>query len=243
MMSILQDAQLNQPERKSDLLQWFYEKHHAESRDYGEAKDDEKKVEYFKRKLDEWDIQVKRGLDLGCRAGTLTSQMQTHGQWSGVDIDANALELARKKGIDCVQSDFSIAIDFKDDSFDGVILTEVLEHLPYPLVTLKEVHRILEKSPNSVFMGSVPIDYHFHRRFAVLRGKRLTMDPTHLHSFSYSELNALLSHFFEEVDFAPMRGTKTRYDFLPWDHFVRDIAWVARGPKESPEEVTIKVFG
>ncbi len=240
-MSELEQLRLNQPGRKSELLQWFYEKHH-ESRNYGEAKDDGKKIEFFKRMLDESGCRVERGVDLGCRAGALTVQMATHGSWVGVDIDEKALALAREKGLECLHSDFSIAIDFRDDSFDGVILTEVLEHLPYPIVTLKEIHRILRKNPESVFMGSVPIDYHLHRRLAVFRGKRLTMDPTHLHSFSYAELHALLSDFFEEVTFAPMRGTKTRWHFLPWDHFVRDIAWFARGPRLHPGGTEIKIY-
>ena len=158
--------------------------------------------------------------------------MGSHGYWFGVDIDGKALEKAEKAGVECAQSDFSISIDFKDESFDGAILTEALEHLPYPLVTLKEVHRILKKSPDSVFWGSVPIDYHLHRRLAVARGQRLTNDPTHLQSFSHKELN----QFFTDVTFAPMRGTKVRCKFLPWEHFVRDIAWLAKGPKNSAED-------
>jgi hypothetical protein len=80
--------------------------------------------------------------------------------------------------------DISTAIDFRDECVDAVCLTEVLEHLPYPSVTLYEIWRILRKDVKSVFFGSVPLDYHLHRRIAVARGKRLTGDPTHLHSFS-----------------------------------------------------------
>ena len=232
---------LSKPERRQELLQWLYEKHH-ESRDYGEAKDDLKKVNFFKKCLDKYGTKVDLGVDLGCRAGTMTKQMQSHGEWLGMDVDTVALEKAREKGVVCRQSDFSIAIDLVDDSFDAVILTEVLEHLPYPIVTLKEVHRILKKDPNSVFMGSVPIDYHFHRRYAVFRGKRLTMDPTHLHSFSYSELRKILQHFFDEVEFLPMRGTNVKYSFLPWDHFARDIAWFAKGAKQEVDEIRIEVL-
>jgi SAM-dependent methyltransferase len=77
--------------------------------------------------------------------------------------------------------DITTAIDFKDRSFDVAVLTEVLEHLPYPTISVREARRILK--PRGAFLGSVPLDYHLHRRWAVMRGGRLTGDPTHLHHF------------------------------------------------------------
>lgn len=240
-MKFPEDILLNKPDRKEQLLQWFYERHH-ENRDYAEAKDDHKKLAFFKNYFEHHGIRIDLGIDLGCRAGALTKQMQEYGNWVGVDIDSVALKLAQENGIPAIESDISISLDFKDETFDAVILTEVLEHLPYPIITLKEVHRILKKGNKSVFMGSVPIDYHFHRRFAVFRGKRLTMDPTHLHSFSYRELKSMLEHFFHHVQFKAMRGTKTRHNWLSWNHFVRDIAWIAYSPKENIEELKIEVI-
>jgi 2-polyprenyl-3-methyl-5-hydroxy-6-metoxy-1,4-benzoquinol methylase len=52
--------------------------------------------------------------------------------------------------------DISTAIDLKDEAVDAVCLTEVLEHLPYPSVTVHEVWRILEKKENSA--GKVRIE-------------------------------------------------------------------------------------
>ena len=110
-------------------------------------------------------------------------------------------------------------------------LTEVLEHLPYPEVTVSEVHRILRGNPTSCFFGSVPLDYHLHRRMAVLRGKRLTDDPTHLRSFSFTELRTLLLKYFDNVEFEPLRGTKRRHRWLSSRLFIRDVAWFATGPR------------
>lgn len=231
---------LNQPARRQQLIQAYYEDHHSQNRDISCAKDDQKKLAFFRQMLSEHKTRVDLGVDLGCRGAAITKHLLAFGNWFGVDLDRNAIELANASGVPCSEMDISTAIDLRDECVDAVCLTEVLEHLPYPSVTVREIWRILRKDVQSVFFGSVPLDYHLHRRFAVARGKRLTIDPTHLHSFSYVELKALLEHYFEEVDFAAMRGTKTRHAWLSWDHFVRDIAWFARGPRKSVSALDIR---
>lgn len=226
---------LNEPHRRKQLTQLFYEQHHAR-KDITTAKQDQLKLSFYKDQLTHNKVNIELGIDLGCRGGALTKSLQDCGNWVGVDIDRNAIQLANEQGIPCIEMDISTAIDLKSDSFDAVCLTEVLEHLPYPSVTIHEVWRILKKSESSVFIGSVPIDYNLKRRFSVMRGKRLTKDPTHLRSFSYNELKTLLGHYFETVEFKATRGMKTKYDFLSWNHFVRDIAWMAKSPKQDVSE-------
>ena len=233
---------LNQPERRKQLIQEYYEAHHSQNRDVSRAKDEKKKVAFFQQKLVEFDKRVDFGVDLGCRGGAITKHLLSFGNWFGVDLDRNAIELAKKVGVPCAEMDISTAIDLRDECVDAVCLTEVLEHLPYPLVSLREIWRILRKDSQSVFFGSVPIDYHLHRRFAIARGKRLTIDPTHLHSFSYNELKALLEHYFEHVEFAAMQGTKARHAWLSWEHFVRDIAWFARGPRKDVADLPVSIL-
>jgi SAM-dependent methyltransferase len=230
----------NEPERRARLLRLFYEAHHRENRNIHVGKDLDRKLRFFQDRLCRHQVHVQIGVDLGCRGATLTQGLLPFGHWIGVDIDSAAVAAANQKGIPCREADISVAIDFLDDAFDAVCMTEVLEHLPYPSVTICEVHRILKKQPGSVFFGSVPIDYHLHRRFHVFRGGRLNADPTHLRSFSFSEVKALLDYFFEEVEFEPLRGTKVRHRWLSWDHFVRDVAWFARGPKPEVCEFSLK---
>ena len=232
---------LNQPKCRLQLIQEFYEKHH-QNRDIHDAKDCAKKVKFFNEFFADYHLPKEAlGVDLGCRGGALTKQLTDNIDWVGVDIDRVAIDLANHTGIPCKQMDISTAIDFCNHSFHAVLLSEVLEHLPHPDITVSEVHRILK--PRGVFLGSVPIDYHLHRRWSVMRGGRLTGDPTHLHHFSFSELNNLLSHFFEHVVYKPLRGTAARHPGwgLSYKHFVRDIAWIAWDPLISPDEMEIKV--
>ena len=228
---------LDEPGRRQRLLRAYYEGHHARCRDLAVVKDAERKIAFFKRKLAERGETVGLGLDVGCRGGALTKHLQQFGRWVGVDVDANAVRLAAANGVPCIELDVSLSVGFKDGSFDAVCATEVLEHLPYPALTVGEVHRILRRQPTSIFIGSVPIDYHLHRRFAVLRGRRLTCDPTHLHSFAFQELKDLLEHYFETVEFEPLRGTKRRHRWLSWHLFVRDVAWFAAGPRREVSRV------
>src|SRR5690606_17638494 len=123
-----------------------------------------------------------QGMDLGLRGGDLTEAIATI-KWAGVDIESLALARARAHGIPCMLMDIAKSINFTEDAFDVVMRTEVLEHLPYPWITFSEVHRITKKG-TGLFLGTVPLDYHLHRRYKVMRGKRLSGDPTHIHHFS-----------------------------------------------------------
>ena len=66
-------------------------------------------------------------------------------------------------------------LPFDDESFDVVIMCEVLEHLNFnPLPLLKEINRI--GSPNSIFYLSLPNAAQIYNRIKVLRGLALGMD-------------------------------------------------------------------
>jgi SAM-dependent methyltransferase len=56
--------------------------------------------------------------------------------------------------------DLSQELPFENDSFDTVILSDVLEHLPDPYLLLREVARILRN--NGKLLVSVPFMYNLH---------------------------------------------------------------------------------
>ena len=234
------DLLLNEPGRGTRLIGEFYEQYHHEPVSYGTCRrqHEETKAAFYRNCLTANNPSAdSMGLDVGCRGGLLIKLVGLI-NWSGIDISASALQAARDLGIPCAEMDFTAQIGIKDDKFDAVMMTEVLEHLPYPSITVREVHRILKKNSASVFCGSVPLDYHLHRRWKVLRGKRLSGEQTHVHHFSFNELDHLLRHYFAKVDYLPLSGTAKRHPRLrlPYNHFVRDIAWAASSPHSKVEQ-------
>ncbi|HEY2139873.1 MAG TPA: class I SAM-dependent methyltransferase [Chthoniobacterales bacterium] len=227
---------LNDPGRRGRLIAEFYQQY-GESRPkgyyaWGHQHEEAKTAFYRQNLVALGHDQGSLGVDIGCQGGVLISFVNLI-RWVGVDIDKLALEAAREAGVACHEMDFTSAIDFRDESFDVVMMTEVLEHLPYPSITVREVHRILKKKPAGAYVGSAPLDYHLHRRWKVLRGKRLSGEQTHVHHFSFKELDRLLRFYFEKVDYLPLSGTAARHPNwnLSYNLFVRDIAWAASGPR------------
>lgn len=58
------------------------------------------------------------------------------------------------------EADLTKPLDFPDNSFDTVILSDVLEHIPIPLDLCREISRIL--SPRGKFIMNVPFFYWLH---------------------------------------------------------------------------------
>lgn len=233
---------LNEPNRGARLIREFYEQYHEPARQRGNysgvggRQHEEIKAAFYRRWLAELGHGPESlGLDVGCRGGVLIKLVGLV-KWIGVDIDQAALEAARGAGVPCAAMDITAEIGFRDNSFDAVMMTEVLEHIPYPSIIVREVHRILKKQSRSLYVGSVPLDYHLHRRWKVMRGKRLSGEQTHVHHFSFNELDRLLRFYFDKVDYLPLSGTAHRYPRLglPFNLFVRDIAWAAASPKSAP---------
>ncbi len=104
-----------------------------------------------------------RILDCGCGMGfylKLLSSVAT-GSYSGLDGDARALAFARQalagQGIALAYGDV-LHMPYADASFDKVLFTEVLEHLPNDREGLAEVRRVLK--PGGVLALTVP-DRHY----------------------------------------------------------------------------------
>jgi SAM-dependent methyltransferase len=228
---------LNEPNRGRRLVRELYQRYARNSAFYTTIgpQHEEIKGAFYRRWLEvNGHDRQNLGLDVGCRGGVLTKMVGLI-RWIGVDIDPIAVKVARER-IACAEMDFTSGIGFRDESFDAVMMTEVLEHLPYPSITVNEVHRILKKNPGSAFVGSVPLDYHLHRRWKVMRGKRLSGEQVHVHHFSFKELDQLLRFYFDKVEYLPLSGTAQRHPRwgLPYNLFVRDIAWAAASPKATP---------
>jgi 2-polyprenyl-3-methyl-5-hydroxy-6-metoxy-1,4-benzoquinol methylase len=130
-----------------------------------------------------------RLLDVGCGAGRYLSEMRDLG-WSvkGVESDPVAARQATQRGLDIFCGTLHDA-RLQDDSFDVVVLTQVIEHLPNPVETLKECTRIL-KSKGHVVIVTPNSSSLTHRLFG--RNWRGLEPPRHLHIFSPPSISRLL---------------------------------------------------
>ncbi len=88
-------------------------------------------------------------LDLGSGDGTLIDLLRTEKKnikIQGIEINAKSLQQSLLKGINAVQQDLDGGLnDFKDKSFDFVILNKTLQATHKPLLVLKEAIRIGKK--------------------------------------------------------------------------------------------------
>jgi len=137
------------------------------------------------------DVRGRRVLDLGCRYGALTRAYAEGNDVVGVDVDRDALAEAAKLGIETVWADVEEPLPFPDESFDVVVAGELIEHLRDPARLVGEVRRVLR--PGGTFAGSVPNFFRLRNRLAMLAGRPLDHDPTHLHIFAPRDVERLLA--------------------------------------------------
>jgi 2-polyprenyl-3-methyl-5-hydroxy-6-metoxy-1,4-benzoquinol methylase len=149
-------------------------------------------------------------LDVGCGSGERLERLQSLG-WtvSGIDFDAEAVRVARGKGLD-VYCGTIPGTSFPTNGFDAIIMNHVIEHLPDPVVVLKECERILKpggkvviSTPNSSCLGHKVFKEHW-------RGLE---PPRHLHVFSPSSVEQTL----KEAGFSSV-SVRTLASAYLWEH-------------------------
>ena len=202
------------------LVQSFYETHHKEGQRLNQSFLESTRGQLFSN----WIGKNKKVLDLGGRDGTLTKHFIEKNHVTLADIDENALEYAKKTyKVETMKVDLNQSLPFKDNSFDVVVMAEVLEHLPYPNITLGEIKRVLKT--NGEFIGNLPLAYHLKDRWQIIRGRKLLIsgDPTHLQFLSYEDVQELISKYFNAEEIVILKGGKLSNKFPKI--FARNIAF------------------
>jgi methionine biosynthesis protein MetW len=111
-------------------------------------------------------------LDIGCGDGR-TSGAWAHdhaGSYVGVDVSREAVEHAKGLGLDARTIEDASSLPFDDETFDAVLLIEVLEHLFQPQLAVAEARRVLR--PAGTMIVTVPNVGHWrHRADLLLLGR------------------------------------------------------------------------
>ncbi len=100
-------------------------------------------------------------LDLGCGDGSLLVMLQEKKKVKGfgVEISEEGVSLCVEKGLYCYQADIDDGLsDYKDDSFDYVILNQTIQNTKRPDYVINEVLRIGKKAiisfPNFAYIST-----------------------------------------------------------------------------------------
>ncbi len=169
-------------------------------------------------------------LEVGCGAGNILEKVKA-GRVVGIDFSLRMAKrtserLANRTRVYSLQAD-GHKLPFQNQIFDGVICTEVLEHVEDPDQLLEEIHRTA-KAGASIAL-SVPNEELINRmKSAVfkLRLRRILLkgnyevpermdDEWHLHVFDLKRLSAKLSHQFHIKKIIAIP-----FSFLPLRHVI-----------------------
>jgi methionine biosynthesis protein MetW len=139
-----------------------------------------------------------RMLDVGCASGGLLALLRTRaGHLAGLEISAGAATAAAQVADHVVQGALEDpGLPFEPDSFDLVVLADVLEHLADPAAGLARA--VGWCRPGGAVLVSVPNVAHWQARLTLLRGRwpqadSGTFDASHLRWFTRDALGALLA--------------------------------------------------
>jgi SAM-dependent methyltransferase len=127
----------------------------------------------------------KIALDVGCRDGYWSRKLIEKGyQVAACDLEPHYPGAARV--------DLNFGLPYRDNQFDLIWCTEVIEHLRYPVFTVGEFKRVLK--PGGVLLMTTPNQGFWVFRFIELLGIQMASieNEEHHFLFSYADMRDLV---------------------------------------------------
>lgn len=182
-------------------------------------------------------------LDIGCAEGFFLFNAARAGFITkGIELSEDAATYAREEFSIDVETKSLEKLQFPQDYFDVVTLWQVLEHLPYPLRTLKEVYRILK--PGGVVVVLTPNIEGIPAK--VFRRKWWNLRRQHINQFSSRTLIAILENAgFKDASAASYReSTSLLMLFVALLRYLKVYKWLKSPfhPGSIPGRVMDKVM-
>ncbi|MGA1822397.1 MAG: class I SAM-dependent methyltransferase [Thermoplasmatota archaeon] len=145
-----------------------------------------------------------KALDIGCSSGAQSFSMERKGfQVVGIDITENGIKKARSWA-ESINSSCQFRImdinssDFEDDTFDLVLASEALEHIPDNRRTAEEIHRITKKGGHIIYtMPNGKSGYWKRKKKEMARNDLTDIDDVEIDS---SEWHSLRHTIFSPSD-------------------------------------------
>ncbi len=128
-------------------------------------------------------------LEVGCGTGTDLNWARQYG-WDvhGLELSQAAVEIARKQGLDVHCSTFENA-QLSVNSYDCIIMSQVLEHLYSPMLALRRCHQLLRRG--GLLLIAVP-KFDSWTRHAMGNFWHNLQFPIHLHHFNQPVLERMV---------------------------------------------------
>ncbi len=146
-------------------------------------------------------------LEIGCAGGAFLNTARKSGfNARGVEFSEEAARFARQRfGLDVHAGDLASA-RYPDASFDVVFMGDVLEHLPDPLSTMKEINRVMSGGGILVICCPMQTNTIFSRLgFALygVLGKKAAVNLPPYHVFEYRGRS--MEHLVRRTGFTVVR--------------------------------------
>ena len=135
--------------------------------------------------------RIGRLLEIGSGSGVFLNGMQLLGwQVEGIDVDPEAVAIARNKYSIEVRNGSLTEQKYPSGTFDAVVMSHVIEHVPDPRALLSECRRVL--APGGTLVITTPnVRSLGHRRF---QSAWVCLDPPrHLNIFSLNSLGTMVT--------------------------------------------------
>ncbi|HEA47378.1 MAG TPA: methyltransferase domain-containing protein [bacterium] len=158
-------------------------------------------------------------LDIGCADGlilNLLSQGLAISLSVGIDSSRELLRTNANPGIRMIQGQAE-NLPFRNEEFEVIIATAVIEHLLQPTRMIKECHRLLKRGGIFIITTPVPFWDKIARKTGLLKEKG------HQKTFSLSALKALLT----SQDFKILKAKKFMFSSIgfPFEEEIEKILY------------------
>jgi dTDP-4-dehydrorhamnose reductase len=151
----------------------------------------------------------RKVLDFGCGSGLFVGELAALGYEShGLDISSEAIKFGQLQGIKNLAVLDSHKINYPDNTFDSILILDVLEHLEDESWAMKEIERVLKPGGNVIIMvpaymflwGVQDEVAHHYRRYTKSRLLKRVRETT--------SLSTLRSSYFNTFLFLPITGVR-----------------------------------
>ena len=163
--------------------------------------------------------QLTRGLNIGCGLGILEHFLEQDIPIHGIDTNNSEIELSRefakKSGKAYTYEHADLYTYVPERTFDLIIASEIIEHVPDDTKALQALFRLLKKK--GILVLTVPNKWQPRNRIRKILGMpSVVMDPTHVVEYSFDGIQKLCQ---DNGFYVESRVSSVLY--FPCERFVR----------------------